>query len=263
MVPKYGIMGSKAYKPRKSNSHKNQTYNKLLRGFAAATSALALSSLINGPIRSANSNPVMAGKGKESNVTLISRIRSRHKVFITMDDGWFPNRDVLKLIERDHIPTTTFLIGKALEEHREFWREYSRFGSIQNHTLSHPFLTRISDKEVIRQVGNDQAMIDNLTGDLPYMLRPPYGAYNKRVIRDASISGIRYVVMWSAEVPIGRDGYVGEPFKLETYNGKGLETGEIILMHWDPGMYPAFKRLLRVIKRDGLTVGSLENRLRR
>lgn len=236
---------------------------RLPRDCVAATASIALSSLIIGPIQSTHASSTGSGDKKSYTIDLISRVKSKDKVFITIDDGWFPNRDVLTLIEKDHIPTTTFLIGQALVEHKAFWREYSRVGSIQNHTLSHPFLTRLSNEGVMHQIETDQVMIDKVTGNVPYMLRPPYGDYNTRVIRDVALSHIEYVVMWSAEVPIGKDGYVREPFKIDTYNGKRLEPGEIILMHWDPGLYPAFKKLLRVIKSDGLRVGSLENHLRR
>ncbi len=204
-----------------------------------------------------------AMRTEHKKIDVVSLIRSKNDVFITIDDGWFPNNKVLQLIKDERIPTTTFLIGYALREHKEFWKEYAKYGSIQDHTVDHPFLTRISNREAVYQIKTDKHMIKDVTGSSPYMLRPPYGSYNKYVLDDAAKSGMRYLVMWSAEVPINRYGYINEPFRLETYDGKKLHGGEIILMHWDPGMYKEFKMLMRTIKEDGLKVGSLGAYLRK
>ncbi len=239
------------------DGHRSSAKQALRRAGGVAGVAIAVMSAIP-----ADAIQQQSAAKPEYNIEIVSTVRSKN-VFITIDDGWFPNKRVLNLIKKEKIPTTTFLIGDALKGHERFWKEYSRYGSIQNHTLSHPFLTRIGKKEAIYEITEDQKVISSVIGNIPYMMRPPYGAYNNKVANDVASSGIKYVVLWSAEVPMGKDGYRNEPFKIETFDGKGLRPGEIILMHWDPGLYHAFKSLLEIIRKDGLKSGDLEKYLRK
>ncbi len=193
---------------------------------------------------------------------IVSSISSKDEVFITIDDGWFPDKRVLELLRKDKVPTTAFVIGEAMEEHKEFWAEYSKIGSIQDHTLSHPFLTRLSFKNGRYQIETDKVMISRLIGTAPYMMRPPYGAHDKMVSAEAGSAGMKYMVLWDAEVPMNSKGYIGERFSIKTKDGKKLGPGDIILMHWDPGLYNKMELLLKKIKDSGLKVGSLQQQLR-
>lgn len=66
-------------------------------------------------------------------------------VFITIDDGWYPNQGVLDLMQKYHLPLTAFLIQRAAEEHEAYWHDFVKSGgTIEDHTLSHPFLTHVS-----------------------------------------------------------------------------------------------------------------------
>ncbi len=244
---------------KRSRKMLNGADKQLLRVMRNSVGAVMLGAI---SVISAYGTPSKDAARQGYNIEIVSIVKSKD-VFITIDDGWFPDRKVLNLIEKEKIPTTTFLIGDALQEHKKFWREYSKYGSIQNHTLSHPFLTEIKNSEARYEITADQKLISSITERVPYMMRPPYGAYNKNVTYDASLSGIKYVVLWSAEVPIGKDGYVREPFRIETFDAKELKPGEIILMHWDPGLYGAFNGLLRVVKEDGLKIGSLKKYLKK
>ena len=171
-----------------------------------------------------------------------------HSVYITIDDGWFPSQRALKLVQGG-LPITTFLIERAAQEHLGFWRALSAAGAtIEDHTISHPYLTRIAPAEILNQIAQPIETYSRWFGQTPILLRPPYGAYNAAVEKAAARAGIRALVMWSA---------VQQNTKLTTWNGKPLAAGEIIILHWDPGLGRELQSLVKLIHARHLTVGAL------
>lgn len=73
-------------------------------------------------------------------------------VYFTIDDGWFPSRRVLEIMKSERVPVTTFLIVDAAQEHLSYWHDFADAGGrIENHTVSHPYLTRLPRGEAERQ----------------------------------------------------------------------------------------------------------------
>lgn len=173
-------------------------------------------------------------------------------VFITIDDGWYPSQEVLDLMKQYHLPVTAFLIQEAAAEHVSYWREFVNLGgSIEDHTYSHPFLTKVSEGEDLAQIASPIQYFKQL-GANPDELRPPYGDSDLLVQKMAAKAGIKYVVMWDAIMDGG---------KLTTYNGKALVPGEIVLLHWLPGLGANLKSLMGILKEDNLGVASLSDAL--
>lgn len=160
-------------------------------------------------------------------------------VYITIDDGWVPSARVLSLMQRTHVPLTAFLIEDAVREHLAYWRAFAAAGGvIEDHTLSHPDLALVPYTEDLQQWQQPLAAYRQWFGQLPTVGRPPYGGVDPTVQRAATAAGLHGIVMWSA---------VMEPSGLVTWNHGPLEPGEIILLHWDPGLYGELQRLLAVI----------------
>ncbi len=186
---------------------------------------------------------------------------TKREIFITIADGWFPSTRVLGLMRRHHIPITAFLVKDAMVLHEDYWKTFVRYGgSIQDHTISHPSLTEIGRPEIYYQICSDATYI-SASFRTPIMMRPPYGAYNQNVLYAAHGCGIRYVVMWDAQVQNGAKGYGLIP-RVATWNGKPLHGGEIVLLHWVPGLYNALKEVLREARSLHLKIGDLGSALR-
>ncbi len=168
------------------------------------------------------------------------------QVYLTIDDGWFPSQSVLRLMQRDHLPVTAFLIAKAAAEHPDYWRAFIAAGGvIEDHTVSHPDLTRLTLKADVAQW---QAPIEDYPDwfgvPAPIFGRPPYGAVDAQVRAAAWAAGLRDIVMWGAEwIP-------GKGFK--TWNGGRIQAGDIILLHWVPGVGQAVAHLLQQLARQDL-----------
>ena len=68
-------------------------------------------------------------------------------------------------------------------------------------------------------------------GPPPDELRPPYGDFNSEVGQAAQDSMIKYIAMWDAEM---------KKSTFSTRSGLGLKSGDIILLHWEPGVDLSF-----------------------
>ena len=144
--------------------------------------------------------------------------------YITIDDGWFPNNDVLNLMQTQHVPITTFLLSDAAATHPDFWRAFlAAGGEIQDHTINHPYMTRLTPALEQAQWQGAADRLHALLGVTPTLARPPYGDVNANVVAAAGHAGLHGVVMWSATMNSGH---------LATNDNKPLHAGSIVLMHW-------------------------------
>jgi hypothetical protein len=64
----------------------------------------------------------------------------------------------------------------------------------------------------------------------------------------AGQAGLRYVVLWSASMYNS---------KLTTYDHGPLRAGEIVILHWVPGLYDSLVRLLQIASARGLHPAAL------
>ena len=84
---------------------------------------------------------------------------------------------------------TFFLCGYKVERYPEMIKQMWLDGhQICSHTYDHPTLTSQSDAQIRDQLGKTDSLLDKALGfDLDYMLRPPYGDYNDRVLKTANV----------------------------------------------------------------------------
>jgi peptidoglycan/xylan/chitin deacetylase (PgdA/CDA1 family) len=160
-------------------------------------------------------------------------------IYITVDDGWTPSAKVLTIMRQTHLPVTAFLIADAARENLPYWRAFvAAGGTIGDHTVSHPYLTKLTLAQAATQWGQARKLLGHWFGRLPQLGRPPYGAFDPTVEAAAYRGGLRALVGWSATATA--DG-------VQTWNGQRLEAGEIVLLHWIPGLGHQMVTLLKAI----------------
>jgi hypothetical protein len=76
-------------------------------------------------------------------------------------------------------------------------------------------------------------------GQTPAIGRPPYGAFNREVEVAAARAGLVSLAGWSATMSGDR---------IQTWNGKPLAPGEIVILHWVPGLGRQLTALLAKIR---------------
>ena len=159
--------------------------------------------------------------------------------YITVDDGWTPSSQVLATMRKTHLPVTAFLVERAAQRNLAYWRAFAGAGgTIADHPVSHPNLTQLSLSQATFQWAHARLALGRWAGKAPLMGRPPYGAFDRTVAAAAYRAGLKALVGWSASV-----GSAG----VKTWNGRPLEPGDIVLLHWDPGLGRQLTKLLAVI----------------
>jgi peptidoglycan/xylan/chitin deacetylase (PgdA/CDA1 family) len=104
-------------------------------------------------------------------------------IAMTFDDG--PSEKLtpklLDLLAAHHIKATFFVIGENVAEHPEIVARAAREGhEIANHSWSHPYLGKMSDDGVRRELRRTDDAIASAIGSRPTMMRPPYGSLAAR-----------------------------------------------------------------------------------
>ncbi len=113
-------------------------------------------------------------------------------IALTFDDGPSPYTPaVLSVLQQYHVPATFFEIGDEVTRYPQYAQLLTAAGyPVENHTWSHPDLTKLSPGEVGAQIDQTQAEIQAVTGTTPQCLRPPYDAFNATVLNEVAARGM-------------------------------------------------------------------------
>ena len=127
--------------------------------------------------------------------------KSRHDpkiVYLTFDDGpnGFIDPALLRLLRREQVPATFFVVGSSLTADPGFVRRLYLAGhAIGNHSWSHADLSVLSAAGVAAELRATQRLIGPVGGAC---MRPPYGAVSSTVQAEAYRLGLR-PVMWDVD----------------------------------------------------------------
>jgi peptidoglycan/xylan/chitin deacetylase (PgdA/CDA1 family) len=161
-------------------------------------------------------------------------------IYITIDDGWTPSAQVLALMRQNYLPITAFLIADAAKKNLSYWRDFVAAGGIiGDHTVSHPYLTKLTLSKATAQWAQARTALGRWLGQTPVMGRPPYGDFDHTVEVAAARGGLTALAGWSATMSGNR---------IETWNGKPLSPGEIVILHWVPGLGKQLATLVKAIR---------------
>lgn len=185
----------------------------------------------------------------------------RKLVALTFDDGPsdFTPR-YLSVLERMHVHATFFLIGDQVDQYPQFVRRALRDGDIVgNHTFTHPDMTQIPWREVVRQLRKTTLAIRQATGFTPCLWRAPYGSLTPRLEALARSMGM-ISIQWDTDpqdftVPPATS-IVNRVLKGNPYDpDKGVHPGSIVLMHdgggWRGHTLAALPRIIDRLRARG------------
>lgn len=151
-------------------------------------------------------------------------------VALTFDDG--PSGQVtprvLEILKQYDAKATFFMLGSQVDYYPEVAKQVADAGhEIGNHTEAHRDLTKLGPDGIRQEIGSTSDKINNATGVRPYLVRPPYGAYNQNVINDAAHNG-NSIILWSI------DSLDWQSRNADAINREIQQTitpGSIVLMH--------------------------------
>jgi peptidoglycan/xylan/chitin deacetylase (PgdA/CDA1 family) len=121
---------------------------------------------------------------------------------LTYDDGpSFYTPNLLTYLTANDLRATFFTVGSRCAEFPAILQEeYMAGHQIAVHTWSHPYLTTLSNEEVIAELGWTKKIIQDVLGVTPSYMRPPYGDIDDRV-RNISVAMGLTPVMWTRMSP--------------------------------------------------------------
>lgn len=119
-------------------------------------------------------------------------------IALTFDDGpSYYTQGLLDGLKERGAKATFFIVGSRVKAYDEtIRRAYAEGHEIAQHTYDHPALTTKTDDQIRWQVNYTDELLDECLGmDMDYLLRPPYGDQNSRVL---SVIGCPAVI-WSID----------------------------------------------------------------
>jgi peptidoglycan/xylan/chitin deacetylase (PgdA/CDA1 family) len=161
-------------------------------------------------------------------------------VYITVEAGSTPIPQLLNVMRRAHVAVTAFLSEQAARRNLLYWRAFTGAGgTIGDYTVSAPDLAKLTLSQAITQWGQARRALGRWFGQAPLLGQPPSGEINRTVRAAAYQGGLTALVGWSATVTSNR---------IRTWNGKAPKPGEIVLLHWAPGLGHQLSTLLAAIQ---------------
>lgn len=176
-------------------------------------------------------------------------------VALTFDDGPNPiyTPQILAILKKYNIKATFFMVGTNAHKYPDMVKLVLADGhAINNHSLTHPMLTKLNDEQLHKEIVTPQVIIYNIIGKKPVCLRYPFGASNQHVRDAIHAQGIQPVPMGFNSFDYDRPGTE----KIVSWVLKNAYSGQVILLHdgYDKReqTVAALPQIIEGIKKKGL-----------
>ncbi|MBV9233335.1 MAG: polysaccharide deacetylase family protein [Candidatus Eremiobacteraeota bacterium] len=135
--------------------------------------------------------------------TVVRGPSNQRVVALTYDDGPNPpyTDEILAVLRAENVRATFFVVGRAVVAYPAVVRrEVTQGNALGNHTWSHGHLVLYDERGVRQTLERTDRAIYAATGIHTRIMRPPFGARDWLVLREAR--KLHYVpVMWSVPLP--------------------------------------------------------------
>ncbi len=104
---------------------------------------------------------------------------SKPYIALTFDDGPHPTNTprLLDILKQRNVKATFYVVGTNVKRYPQIMRRIVAEGhEVANHTVTHGYLTKMSDAAVRKELADARDAIIAVTGVTPKTMRPPYGA---------------------------------------------------------------------------------------
>ncbi|WP_035100084.1 polysaccharide deacetylase family sporulation protein PdaB [Aneurinibacillus terranovensis] len=153
------------------------------------------------------------------------------KLALTFDISWGEQRTgpILDILEKKGVKKATFFLSSPWSEtHPEIVKRIKDMGfEIGSHGHKHVNYSSLSDEEIKTQIGKADAILKNLTGASPKLIRTPNGNFDQRVLKTASSMGYT-VIQWDTD---SKDWLNPGTEQIVANVTKKAHPGDIILLH--------------------------------
>lgn len=157
-------------------------------------------------------------------------------VLLTFDDGptdQGSTEKVLDTLAAENVKAMFFITGYGMR-HRHLVERIHKEGHVLGpHTNTHANLAKLNEAGIREELDPVVKVIEEVTGKKPKWLRPPYGAYNQRVIDVAKSAYGMDVLNWtdgSLDWEGTKDGYKDPNLVIKDTMDQ-LHRGAVVLLH--------------------------------
>ena len=163
-------------------------------------------------------------------VPVYSVERADNKIAVTFDCAWNDSDidQILDTLDKYSCKATFFVVGTWAEKYPDALGKISERGhEIGNHSYNHADYTKLSASQITADLDKCDAVIANVTGEKPYLMRAPSGGYNDTVVTAVEKSGRMYI-QWSID-SIDYGGATEQD--IYDRSVKKTSAGDILLLH--------------------------------
>ncbi|MFC9327518.1 polysaccharide deacetylase family protein [Kitasatospora sp. NPDC057015] len=219
---------------------------------------------IAAPQPPANPPELRAGQGvalRPGLPPVVARVPTDEKVvFLTVDDGAEKDPEFARMTRELGIPFTAFVSGYLARPDYGYFRGLADQGdSIQNHTVNHRDLRKLTYDQQRQEICGQQDEIEREIGARPRLFRPPYGEFTEDTLKAAASCGIEAAALWNEEAFADHMEW--------RYADQRLHPGDIILTHfrgptlWKGTMPDMLRQVLNTVTGQGFALARLEDYL--
>lgn len=178
-------------------------------------------------------------------------------VYLTFDDG--PSRltdQFLDVLREEDVKATFFMQGSNLKkEHLQasVKRATKEGHYIGGHSMTHAFKTLYSENQFVPEMRETLALIQDITGTTPNLVRPPYGSapgLKSGQLRDQIVEvGIK---VWDWTIDSNDWAITDDPNKIiETIKKETKFDVEVVLLHEKPQTLKALPGIIKFYRDQG------------
>lgn len=193
-------------------------------------------------------------------------LRRSKRIALTFDDGPYPLYTplLLDILKHYHVKATFFVVGIHVREYPQLARQIVADGhEIANHTNHHRRERDLSQQELMQEILDCEAAIQDVTGQRPRLFRPAGGFLTEAGI--ATVQKLGYTLC-NATVNPG-DWWQRDPDLLIRFSYRGRSREGVTLMHSGAlgivRAMPGYINALRAKGFDFVTVSELAQGLGR
>jgi len=178
-------------------------------------------------------------------------------IALSFDDGPGPaTATILDTLKANNAHATFMVVGSRVASRASLvQREAAEGHDIGNHTWDHSDLTKMDAAGVASEVDRTEQAVVDATGKRPFMVRPPYGAYNKTVEDEIGLP----LILWSVDPDDWKDRNADIVYQRIMAAAK---PGAILLSH---DLYPttaaAYQRIIPDLVKQGYTLVTVSDLL--
>jgi len=183
--------------------------------------------------------------------------QGQKKCALTFDAAWGATRtlSILDILDQYEVKATFFLTNIWMKEYPDLVKEIARRGhELGLHSDTHPNLTQVSADQLEAEIENNRQMLRDIAGIEGKAFRPPFGAYDNRLIKTLKNKGL-IPVQWSVDSLDWKNLSAGEMLIILK---RDISPGGIVLFHNDglhtPEVLPVF---IEELKKQGYAFSTI------